>query len=164
MFPLEPLPAAKKAVAYCRKGVELPLDFGPVGDMLREAIEAGIGLWYEQSRGHIYLAQNAGWPDVYKIGCTRKSVEQRMRSLNGEGLLTPWQVLGVWDVYDAHGLEAQVHRRISKKRLRGELFKGPVAELQEAIEQVLAEDRARMNQGLECVLGSPIEVFFENTY
>lgn len=161
MFPLEPLPAAKKAVAYCRKGIVLPIDFGPVGDLIRESIIEGLPLWHAQSRGQLYLAQNDGWPDVYKIGCTRKSVEQRMRSLNGEGLLTPWQVLGVWEVYDAHGLEAQVHRKIANKCLRGELFQGPVPELKTAIEQVLAYDQAQMNQGLERVLGSPIEVFFE---
>ena len=153
MFPFDPIPAAKRAVALARSKKLLPLDEGPVGDMVRDAIVEGIPQWVNQSKGHVYLAHNVGWPGVHKVGCTRLTVAKRMQALNSEGVPTPWEPIQTWAVYDAHGLEALVHRACHLDWLQGELFGSSPAALASAVDAVIARDLQMLDALLTEILG-----------
>jgi hypothetical protein len=140
MFPLEPLAAAKQAVSFARSSKLLPIDDGPVGDMVRDTIIEGFPLWKQKFQGFLYLASNEGWPGLHKIGCTRRTVERRLKSLNSAGVPTPWVAVQTWYVYDAPSLEAKIHRACSQWRVRSEIFNASKELLIEKIRLCLTQD------------------------
>lgn len=144
MRTFEPMAAAARAIQRARAGEHLYFEEGPIGDIERDALAEGLPLWIAAKAGSLYLAANASWPGLFKIGCTRKSVESRLRQLSGAGVATPWLACQTWLVYDAHGLEAMAHRACDSWRVKGELFHAPAEVLQQAIDAVVADDRARL--------------------
>ncbi|WP_181376214.1 GIY-YIG nuclease family protein [Novimethylophilus kurashikiensis] len=144
----DPSAAAAKAVQLARKGKSMPMEDGPVGDLLRDALVEGLADWVKAKTGYVYLASNPGTTNLYKIGQTRSSLEQRMRSLNGAGVLVPWQAVMAWQVYDAPGLEARIHAACADLRIKGELFQAPWRELVSRIERALQEDRQHLTDVL----------------
>lgn len=155
MFPLEPLAAANQAIRMLRRGKanDLPINDDAIGDMVREAVLEGLPDWVTKNKGYIYLAANPAWPGLHKIGCTRRGVEQRMRALSGEGVPTPWHCLHSWEVYDAHGLEAQVHQACAAFRVRGEIFNAPATHLRAVVEACIQDDFLKLTTGLEPIAG-----------
>lgn len=148
MRTFDPLAAAARAIQLARAGQSPSFDDGPVGDIERDALAEGIPLWLAAKSGTLYLAANASWPGLYKIGCTRRSVEARMRQLSGAGVPTPWVPYQTWAVHDAHGLEALAHRACGRWLAQGELFRAPAEILQRTIEAAVAQDRVRLNTHL----------------
>jgi hypothetical protein len=154
----DPMAAAARAIQLARAGQSPSFDDGPVGDIERDALAEGIPLWLEAKSGHLYLAANASWPGLYKIGCTRRSVEARMRQLSGAGVPTPWVPYQAWPVHDAHGVEALAHRACHRwmvdlqLKVRSEMFGAPAEVLQHAIEDVLAQDRTALRASLGAYL------------
>jgi len=146
----EPMAAASRAIQSARAGTPLYFEDGPVGDLERDALAEGLPLWLEAKAGHLYLAANASWPGLYKLGCTRKSVAERMRGLSGAGVATPWVAAHSWAVHDAHGLEALAHRacehwRVEKEK---ELFHAGADILIETVDEVVRADRERLKAAL----------------
>lgn len=158
MRTFEPMAAAARAVQLARAGQPVSFDEGPVGDIERDALAEGLPLWLKAKEGSLYLAANASWPGLYKIGCTRRSVDARMRQLNGPGMPTPWVVYQTWPVYDAHGLEALAHRACRRwqaplsDKLNSEMFEAPAEVLQRAIGDVIALDRTHLMAQLSAFL------------
>jgi hypothetical protein len=150
----EPMAAAARAIQLARAGTPLYFEDGPVGDLERDALAEGLPLWLKAKAGHLYLAVNASWPGLVKIGCTRRSVEARMKGLSGAGVPTPWVAARVWDVHDAHGLEAQVHRACGQWRSLAdkELFQAPFDALIGRVDEVLRCDRACLQAQLSYYL------------
>lgn len=144
----EPRPAVERAVRLARKDCPVCFDDGEVGDLARDALVAGLPLWHKARSGHLYLAANASWAGLYKIGCTRRSVMARMAQLNSEGVPTPWLAIASWAVYDAHGLEALAHRACAKWHITGEMFQAPYQDLIQCINECIDADRERLAQYL----------------
>lgn len=159
----DPLPAAVHAVQQARRGVPVGFDNDEVGDLEREALLEGLVLWRAARAGHLYLAANASWPGLYKLGCSRRrEVQTRVAELGGAGLPTPWLIVCSWQVYDAHGLEAQAKRACAQWRQRGEMFAAHFDALREAVDAVVASDRALLEKhvlaGLPGLAGWPGDV------
>jgi hypothetical protein len=148
----EPKAAAARAIQSARAGTPVYFEDGPVGDLERDALAEGLPLWLEAKAGYLYLAANASWPGLYKLGCTRKTVEARMRGLSGAGVATPWVAAHSWSVHDAHGLEALAHRACKQWRVQKELFQAPIQVLREKLELVVTQDRNRLARTLGCYL------------
>lgn len=143
---LDPLPAATRAVQQARSGVDVTFDDSAIGDLEREALLEGLPLWRAARAGHLYLAANASWPGLYKLGCTRRAVATRVAELGGAGLPTPWLIVYSWEVYDAHGLEAQVKRACAQWHQHGEMFGAHFDTLRDAVDAVVSSDVARLGQ------------------
>lgn len=155
LYTFDPLPAATRAVQLARRGEAVSFDEGEVGDLEREALIEGLPQWRASHAGHLYLAANASWPGLHKIGCTRRAVEKRMAELSGTGMATPWFVVFSWEVYDAFGLEAQVKRACEQWRVPGqggrapsELFAAHYSVLRETVDRVIAADIALLERGV----------------
>lgn len=144
MHNFEPLPAASRAIQLARAGQRPDFDDGPVGDLERDALAEGIPLWFETKSGSVYLAANASWPGLFKIGCTRRSVAARLKQLSGAGVATPWVLYQTWAVHDAHGLEALAHRACERWLVKGELFHAPAEVLARTVERVVTDDTEKL--------------------
>lgn len=145
----DPFNAAQRAIQQIRLGQPIAFEDGPVGDFERDALSAGLPRWFKAKSGQLYLAANASWPGLFKIGCTRRSVEQRMQQLSRTAVVTPWLALKAWSVHDAYGLEAQAHRACEAWRLQGELFQADPNALAQLIDEVVASDRLRIEKALQ---------------
>lgn len=139
---------AARAVRAARRGVAPLCALDPLGDEHRDQLGNSLPNWVAQRRGWIYLAGNVAWPDLLKIGCTRKGVPARLHALSGTGVLTPWEPRAVWAVYDAPGLEAICHAACSPWHRRAELFAAPRQPLEHAIRRALLIDKATLLQQL----------------
>lgn len=154
MRTFEPMAAAARAVQLARAGQPVTFDDGPVGDIERDALAEGLPLWLKAKSGTLYLAANASWPGIYKIGCTRRSVEARMRQLMSSGVPTPWVAYHTWPVHDAHGVEALAHRACHRwmvdlqLKVKSEMFGAPAEVLQQVIATVIEKDRAQLRANL----------------
>ena len=144
--------AASNAIQLARKGQSPYFEEGPIGDMAREDVVCGLPQWVALKRGWVYLAQNDAWPGLYKIGCTRRGVQQRMTSLNRTGLITEWVPLVYWQVYDAPGLEARVHKQCEAFQHSFEMFKASPQELTAQAEAVFERDRQAILTNLKELL------------
>ncbi|KVP75331.1 hypothetical protein WJ96_06100 [Burkholderia ubonensis] len=149
--------AATRAIQLARAGEQPYFEEGQIGDIERDALVEGLPLWLAAKAGSLYLAANASWPGLFKIGCTRKSVESRMRQLSGAGVATPWVACQTWLVHDAHGLEAMTHRACQQWRVKGELFHAPAEVLMQAIDAVVTQDRAMLAASLSIYLPETFE-------
>jgi hypothetical protein len=150
----EPMAAATRAIQLARAGTPLYFEDGAVGDIERDALAEGLPVWLKAKAGHLYLAANASWTGLFKLGCTRRSVEARMRGLSGAGLPTPWVEAHTWSVHDAFGLEALVHRACAQWRWHDEkeLFHAPFDVLVRVVDEIVQADRDRLSKALEWYL------------
>lgn len=92
---------------------------------LRRKSHFGEGL----NPGIIYIMRSpAHEPDVYKIGLTTKSAEERAKQLNKTATPLPLEVIASFKVGDCKAVEAEIHRRLEAYRInpRREFFKGPI--------------------------------------
>lgn len=153
MSSFDPLTAAARAIRLARRGIAPDFDDSPLGDMERESLVEGLPEWLSGRRGWLYLASNASWGGVHKIGCTRKGVERRLAELGGAGLPTPWKLVRSWPAYDAHGLEARAHTACHEWLWpeQTELFIAPAEVLAVKVELAVQADRACLLNALQSV-------------
>lgn len=144
--------AVVQAVRMARRDVSPTFDDDAMGDEHRDELVYGLPRWVSDRRGWVYLARNVSWPGLLKIGCTRKGVPERMQSLSGTSVLTPWQPQTIWSVYDAHGLEAASHTACAHWHRRAELFEAPQHEVEQAIRRAMLADKALLLKHLHEIL------------
>jgi len=75
--------------------------------------------------GFVYVLSNEIMPDIYKIGFTEKSPRQRAADLSNTSIPTPYDVVAHWEVENPIGIEKELHRMFSNKRVANnrEFFK-----------------------------------------
>jgi len=156
----EPLQVATAVIRAVRTGRawdgQAVSPYGSLADLYRELLEEGLPQWHAQHQGYLYLAVNASWPGVLKIGCTRRSVEARMASLSTAGVATPWRALWSLVVHDAHYLEAKVHHACAQSRLGKEFFSTAPEFAQALVQQVTQADAAQLTEGLQLWVGPAV--------
>jgi hypothetical protein len=100
--------------------------------------------------GRIYVIRSPAHDiDVYKVGFTRRTVDERARELGtATGVPLPFAVLASWDVANCAGTEGEVHRRLESRRVssRREFFHATLPEIVATIEGVIAEAQAGANK------------------
>ena len=73
--------------------------------------------------GHVYLICTQGVsPKRYKIGLTKRGVEERLRELNGQQTAFPLKLIGSIFVSDCAAAEAELHQYWKDYRAHGEWF------------------------------------------
>lgn len=141
-----------KLMRAVRRGESAHFDLDPMGDLLRDETTTALPQWFSTRKGWVYLAVNASWPGVCKVGCTRVSPDQRLQQLSGTAVATPWELAFAWRVYDAHGLEAYCHRELKDAHLKAELFAGEALALSQRVHRAMLSDRSALYQGLHQLL------------
>jgi hypothetical protein len=95
--------------------------------------------------GIIYIVRSPGHNiDVYKIGLTRRTVDERIRELGcATGVPLPFAVLAKWEVENCAEIEKEVHRALEARRVnsRREFFFAPLPEILAVIQRIIAETK-----------------------
>lgn len=84
--------------------------------------------------------------DVFKVGLTRRSAEERARELSrATGVPLPFDVLVAWEVGDCAAIERAAHERLDEYRLneRREFFRVGISHIIDEIEAAIRSTSAR---------------------
>ena len=104
-------------------------------------------LWSDEDVGYLYVMRNAVHPrDVYKIGYTAKSVDQRADQLGATtGQPDMFNIVQRWSIRSPRVIEHEVHALLADHRVndRREFFKLRYERIRETIEQVIEKTGAR---------------------
>ena len=98
-------------------------------------------------RGLIYIVQNDMHPDdVFKVGQTYRTVEQRLDELNREtGNPGTFSIRASFPVDDRHGAEKAAHRQLKDAGLhhKNEFFRGNWAQILQIVEEATSQFEVR---------------------
>ncbi|MEL6799851.1 MAG: GIY-YIG nuclease family protein [Pseudomonadota bacterium] len=98
---------------------------------------------HAQQTGELYVMRSAQHPkDVYKIGYTTKTADERARQLGAtSGQPDQFAVVNSWRVTQPRRIEGIVHERLARYRSnpRREFFNVKYAKIHSTIEQIIAE-------------------------
>ena len=83
----------------------------------------------------VYIFENEFMPNLYKVGMTSRSPEERLTELHSTGVPGRFNIVGKYQVYDAYGVESRAHELLVEKRVDSsrEFFSGPLEEIELAI-------------------------------
>lgn len=100
-------------------------------------VEITIPKTASQNKGYIYLLRNAAHElDVFKIGLTTKTVEERAKQLSGTPSPDKYLIINRWLVKDCVLAEKIIHEKLDSSRLnpKREFFK---IKLEDAINEII---------------------------
>lgn len=127
-----------------------------LGDVYQEMLDESMAAHLKRRAGHIYLAVHPIYiQGLYKIGATRKTPEERRRSLTTAGIPGQFTMVKSWPVPDAFAAEAHCARTLSQRRIQREFYEGTFPELTTAIDEVV-EREWRLAQMLSPAIKSPL--------
>lgn len=93
--------------------------------------------------GMVYIMRSSSHGnDLYKIGITRRTIEQRAQELSSStGSPLPFEVLASWEVEDCGVIEKEVHSRLKKYRVnkKREFFLTSLPNIVHTVEQSIAD-------------------------
>lgn len=96
--------------------------------------------------GFIYVMRSASdKKDIYKIGLTRRTTEQRALEISrSSGVPTEYLVVEDWSVVDCVLAEGQIHQELAEYRInnRREFFRAPYKVIRKCVEKVVDEINA----------------------
>lgn len=96
----------------------------------------------EEGAGWIYLLSTREMPDLLKIGMTTRTVEERVREINGAtGVPFPFGVRRCWRARDPASAEREIHWALADHRIRAdrEFFRAPFGDAAIIIDDTLAQ-------------------------
>lgn len=90
-------------------------------------------------KGYVYVLSNPRMPGLVKVGCSTRSVDERVAELNSAtGVPASFVVEAYFASSSPEDHEAEVHRRLGAQRVQGkEFFESDVAEAVRIIEAVV---------------------------
>jgi hypothetical protein len=93
--------------------------------------------------GYVYIQRSAGHAaNVYKIGLTRKTVEQRSKQLTSStSVPLPFDIVASFEVGNCGAVEAETHKRLAWCRInpQREFFRDDLRRLIETLNSVIAD-------------------------
>jgi hypothetical protein len=116
-----------------------------IADYVRAAQDVEKNDKGEAQSGVLYVMRCMAMNDeVYKVGWTSKSAEERAKELSTTGVPVPFKVIEYWKHDDPAALETGVHALLDPYRIAGnrEFFKLRHSELKSLIEQEIARTNA----------------------
>ena len=96
----------------------------------------------EDGAGWVYLLSTRELPDLLKIGMTTRTVEERLREVNGAtGITFPFGVRRCWRVRDPAAAERLIHQSLAVHRVRAdrEFFRASYRDAARMIDATLRE-------------------------
>lgn len=127
-------------------------------DIYQETLDLAMVTHQERRAGYLYLAVNPIYSQgLYKLGATRKTPEERRRSLTTSGIPGQFTFVKSWPVPDAFAAEAHCARTLSQRRIQREFYEGTYPELTAAIDGVV-DLEWRLAQLLSPAIKSPLSI------
>jgi hypothetical protein len=83
--------------------------------------------------GYVYCVSNPLYGDAYKVGCTKKDPESRVREFNSTNMLVDFKLEFAKKVDDCYAMEKELHLLLAECRVRPdrEFFKCPLEEIKD---------------------------------
>ena len=96
---------------------------------------------FREASGCIYILENEAMPDLYKIGWTERSPEERAKELSGTGLPSPYRVVFSKSTNLTGEVEKKIHKHLDEYRMRSnrEFFKADLKILKKTVEEFLKD-------------------------
>jgi hypothetical protein len=96
---------------------------------------------FRLSNAYIYVLGNSIMPDLYKIGWTERSPEERAKELSYTGLPEPFKVLYSKTTNLSDVVEKEIHEELDEYRYRSdrEFFKADLNLIKQTIDKVLSQ-------------------------
>ena len=110
---------------HSRTWVEKTLSWHESND-LEPNVEISFPKYISQNKGHIYMLRNAAHDlDIFKIGLTTKTVENRAKQLSGTASPDQFLIINKWAVKNCVLAEKLIHEKLDRYRLnpKREFFK-----------------------------------------
>lgn len=124
-----------------RKGYDLYQYFHPAEEAFGPFVEQGLESLRQTQSGFVYLAVDPTMtPGVHKIGLTRKTPQERMRTLGSSGTLGTYHLVKAWHTIEVAVSEANCKRALVHRRVAGEFYFGHYAEITEVMNRVLLKE------------------------
>jgi len=134
---------AQTCIALTRRGHSVGgfFDLEGLGELYQETLDEAMAAHLERRSGFVYLAAHPIYPQgLYKIGETRKTPDERMRSLTTSGIPGRFVLVKAWRVPDSFAAEASCVRTLSQRRIEREFYEGTFADLTKAIDGVVQRE------------------------
>lgn len=96
--------------------------------------------FFTENAGRIYIMRNGNLGDnVYKIGLTTKTTDERARQLSKTSIPDKFYVMREWNVKDCHLAEKNIHELLNKYRIdkRREFFEVDMRTANDVIDSVI---------------------------
>jgi hypothetical protein len=151
---------AETCLTFARRGYQLQDFFEQEGlvDEYQEMLDEAMLAYVASKSGYLYLAVNPIYASgLYKVGATRKTPADRMRSLTTAGIPGQFTLVKSWQVPDAFAAEAHCALTLAQRRIQREFYEGTFPELTSAIDGVVAEEWSlfhKVSQAIELPLTS----------
>lgn len=89
----------------------------------------------------VYIFENEFMPNLYKIGMTSRSPEERLTELHSTGVPGRFNIVAKYQVYDAPAIESRTHELLIDKRVDSsrEFFRGPLEEIEKTILRAISD-------------------------
>lgn len=101
-----------------RTWVSKTLDWHELDTNTIDTTKVNISEGIDRNEGFIYLVRNAAHDDnIFKIGLTTKTVEERMKGLNGTSSPDNFLIVHRWRANNCRVAEKIIHSKLSKYRL-----------------------------------------------
>lgn len=134
---------AQTCLKFARKGYCLSDFFERecLDGLYQEMLDEALAAHFEQNSGHVYLAVNPIYPKgLYKVGATRKTPEDRRRSLSTAGIPGQFILVKTWPVPSAFAAETHCKQALLLRRVQREFYEGTFLELTTAMDEVVTEE------------------------
>lgn len=151
---------AVTCLKFARAGYLLADFFEQEGllDVYQETLDLAMSAHHARRAGYLYLAVNPIYSQgLYKVGATRKTPEERRRSLTTSGIPGQFTFVKSWFVPDAFAAEAHCAKTLTQRRIQREFYEGTYPELTAAIDGVV-DLEWRLAQLLSPAIKSPISI------
>lgn len=128
-----------------------------LGDDWQDFAYISLREHFSRAKGTVYVVASAARPELVKVGKTRSPMHERLRALNNEAVLDPYDVAGTLAVHDRHWVELRAHQVLKQAGVHQgkEFFNAPAEDVLKLIESLAAQDAALFErQGLYDLLGA----------
>lgn len=90
-------------------------------------------------KGYVYVLSNSRMPGLVKVGCSTRPVDERIAELNSAtGVPVPFVVEAYFASSTPEEHEAEVHRRLAERRIKGrEFFEADAMEVVRTVQAVI---------------------------
>lgn len=149
--------AARCILRLAREGVDLDTLFDRDEAARVQAAEA-LRTPVLERMGFVYIAAYPAFPDLLKIGMTRRTPQARLSALTTAGIPGAFDLLHAREVLDAPAVEAEVHRCFKENRVERELFRVERETAIETLNAVASHDNLMLRRRLGQVLPPVLEV------
>lgn len=139
-------------LAVISKGFDLAEYFDGAQSAFSTVVEEGLVELARRNKGFIYLAVDPTMPvGVHKVGLTRKTPEDRMRSLETSGSLGHFILVKSWPSTNVALTEALCLAALADLQVKGELFLGHYTTLVEKIDRIMQSESDAIHALIESV-------------